>query len=495
MKIWTKIEWAIIVAASALLLLLLILFAYSHPHSDDFSYHYFLSHRSYLDASTFVYEHSGGRFFSTIIIFLNPLIHQNIAGYQWLTAGIFATFIVSLFFLLRILLRRHVATKSIIFLFAFLVLSFCSFVPNIHEFAYWLCAEATYLLAATLWLWSIIFHSLLAQTKHQHKVWLWILAIVNTIALVGCSEAGIMINVLPVFLHFLYRRQFGTLAHKGFWIATIIYLVVSLTVIFSGGNLHRHGLSPFSGNLLLALSGGFYAAGFWLSKWALIFMPIVCFYILIFGHRLKSWTAQICQFKIFRAKKVFISSLLFFLSCQILVVWMSGSTPEQRFENVLFLFLLLSFLFAAQLMMHEQVEFFDMLKGKLHRGFKTLSFIYLICIFIVIPNNAVNALGDVLSGNAIRFNEETKARYTLIATAKEDIIAVPPISSRPKTLYFPTLTCKREVDSNDIPRLSLADYFGKKWIYEYPCIQNIPDYSIKELLKQKRYQFFSKQKS
>lgn len=144
-------------------------------------------------------------------------------------------------------------------------------------------------------------------------------------------------------------------------------------------------------------------------------------------------------------------------------------------------------------MMHEQQEFFDMLKGRLHRGFKTISFVYLICIFIVIPNNAINALADVVSGNAQRFNEETKARYALIARTKAEIVSVPPITTRPKILYFPTLTCNVAADANDLPRLSLADYFGKKWIYEYPCNQNVPEYSIKEILKQKRHQFFSKQ--
>lgn len=204
---------------------------------------------------------------------------------------------------------------------------------------------------------------------------------------------------------------------------------------------------------------------------------------------------QISHFKVFRAKTIFIGSLIFFLLCQIIVVWMSGSTPEPRFENVLFLFLLLSFLFASQLMMQEQSEFFDMLKGKLHRGFKTLSFIYLLCIFIVIPNNAINAMLDVMSGNARAYNQENIRRYSLITKSKGNIIGVPSIKFRPQIIYYPTLSCSTSIDTNDIPRRALADYFGKKWIYEYPCSVEIPDYSIKELLKQKRQQFFSKQKT
>jgi hypothetical protein len=494
MKIWTKIEWAIIVAASVLLLFLLILFAYSHPHSDDFSYYYFLTHRNYADASAFVYNYSGGRFFSTILIFFNPLLYNSITGYQWLTASFFVCFVFSLFCFLYIILFKATQLKSIVFLFAFLLLAFCSFLPNIHEFAYWLCAEATYLLAVTLWLWSIILHSTLANTKHQNKWWLWLLLAVNTVALVGCSEVAMMINFIPWLLHYLYRYQYLNLSHKGFWITTILFFGVCFIVSFSGGNISRHGLTPFSGNVFLAISGGFYSAAFWLSKWAIVFVGVVCFYILIFGHRLKEWTTMIRGFKIFKSKVIFVSSIIFFLMVQILVVWMSGSTPEMRFENVLFFLLLISFLFSAQLLMNEQSDFFDMLTGKLHRGFKTLSFIYLFCIFIVVPNNAVNAMFDVLSGSAYHYNQENKQRYLQIKRSKDSIVAVLPIIARPQILYFPTLTCNQSPDPNDLPRLCLANYFGKKWIYEYPCNTELPNYSIKEILKQKRQQFFSKEK-
>lgn len=494
MKIWTKIEWAIIVAAFILLLLLLILFAYSHPHSDDFSYYNFLSHRGYWDASQFVYQYSGGRFFSTALIFFNPLINRSIAGYQWLTAVYFLAFVFSLFFFVQLLLHKYVPFKSLVFLFAFLMLSFFSFVPNIHEFAYWLCAEATYLSAGALWLWSILLHTKLAHSSHEKKWWLWLILNLTTFALVGCSEVGMMLHFVPLIVHFLYRRQYGMLRHKGFWISTIAFLALVFIVSFSGGNLNRHGLTPFSGSVVLAISGGTYASVFWLSKWAILFMPVVCFYILFFGHRLQIWSANISQFSFFTAKKVFISSLIFFWICQMAVVYVSGSTPEIRFENVLFLFLLLSFLFAAQLMMQEQAEFFEMLKGRLHRGFKTLSFIYLICVFMVIPNNAVNALLDVVSGNAAKYNDEYQNRYALIHQQKGAIISVPPITAHPQVLYFQTLSCSNIPDQNDIVRVAFAEYFGKKWIYEYPCNSESKNYSIKELLKQKREQFFSKEK-
>lgn len=492
MRIWAKIEWIIIGAALLLLLLLFFLFAFSHPHSDDFSYYSFLSHKGYWDASKFVYQYSGGRFFSTILIFLSPLISHSIEGYQILTGSLFLFFVVSLYALLYLLLRTSIATKNIVFLFAFLSLVLLAFIPNLHEFAYWLSAEATYLSAAALWLWSVVFNVLLAQKKHEHKWWLWLLTIITSVALVGCSEVGMLLSIIPFSLHYLYRKQLNIPNHKGFWLSAVIFLIVLFSTAFSSGNINRHSITPFSGNILLAVSGGFYAAGYWLSKWALVFMPITCFYILVFGHHLRSWAANVAQFKFFKAKTIFISSILFFTAAQILVVWMTGSTPESRFENVLFLFLLLSFLFAAQIMRHEQAEFFDMLKGKLHRGFKTLSSIYLLSVFIVIPNHFADAFWDVATGNAMQYDKENTERYVLISQCPDSICAVPPILAKPQILYFATLTCDSKIDEYDIPRVGLADYFGKKWVYENPCSQEQKAYEIKTILKQKREQFFSK---
>lgn len=492
MRIWTKIEWLILGAATLLLLLLFVLFAFSHPHSDDFSYQYFLQHKGYWNATKYIFTDSGGRFFSTFLIFLSPLKNHSIEGYQMLTSGLFLFFVASLYAFLYLLLRSSIATKNIVFLFAFCSLALFSFIPNLHQFAYWLCAEATYLIAAALWLWSVVFNVLLAQPKHEKKWWLWLLTILISTALVGCSEVAMLLNIIPLSLHYFYRKQMKTVMPKGFWLLSIIFFIVVFATVFSGGNLNRHHSTPFSGNILLAFSGGFYAAGFWLSKWALIFMPITCFYILVFGHHLRSWAASVARFTFFKAKTIFISSILFFTAAQILVVWMTGSTPELRFENVLFLFLLLAFLFAAQMMRHEQAEFFDMLKGKLHRGFKTLSSIYLLSIFLVMPNHFADAFWDVTTGNAMKFDKENIERYALIAHCPDSICAVPPIMTKPQILYFATLTCDSKIDETDIPRIGLADYFGKKWIYENPCNQTQEEYNIKTILKQKREQFFSK---
>ena len=173
---------------------------------------------------------------------------------------------------------------------------------------------------------------------------------------------------------------------------------------------------------------------------------------------------------------------------------MSGSMPEPRTENILFLFLLLAFLLAAQLMIEEHPVIYDLLKTRLNAHIKLFSFLYLVGIFFILPNNFVNALFDVVSGRAQQYNRQHMQRYTFLQHNKDSIVCVSSIMSRPKLLYFPVVTCNRQPDDKDVPGLAFAEYFGKQWIYEYNCNTEMPDYSIRELLKQKREEFFLNKK-
>jgi len=493
MKIWSRIEWAIIVVASALLLLLLFLFSCSHPHSDDYSYTMFVVNKGFWRASVYIFQNDAGRFFSSFLLYLNPMRSKSISGYEWYTASLFIVFLLSLFLFFWVALGKLVRKKSIIFLFAFVVLFFLSFMPNIHEFCYWLCGEATYLASISLLLFSAALHFLLIQKKYNRNKGLYLLCVLNTISIAGCSEIGIFIYCLMLFVFGLYRRQFKVENEWRFYTIVIFFLASILFVFSAKGNINRHQITPFSGSFLLAITGGFYATIFWLSKWMLVFVPLSLFYILSFGQ-MNFLNIRLSSFRLFKSKTIILGSIFFFFFCQIMIIWMSGSMPELRTENILFLFLLISILFASQLMIQEYPIIYDVLKTRLNGLLQLLSFLYLICVFLVMPNNFTSALFDIISGRARQYNRQSIERYTLLQTNQDSVVLLPSINSRPKLLYFPTLTCNSQIDHNDVIHIALAEYFGKQWIYEYNCNTEIPDYSIKELLKQKRRQLFFEKK-
>ncbi|MBL7713426.1 MAG: hypothetical protein JNL13_13220 [Chitinophagaceae bacterium] len=490
MRAGFRTEWAIIAGTLVMLLLLLILFGYSHPHSDDYSYHRILEQKGFLDGSIYLFRSNTGRFLSTALIFLNPMRTQGIAGYQWLTASLFAVFVLSLFALLYRLLNRFLAFFSILGLSAFILLIFCSFAPDLHEFCFWLSAEATYLAAATLWCWGIILHTLLPEQRYRNNSFMKILALLHAVAICGTSEAGIFLYALVLCVAALYRRRHPGRSDRFFYGIVAVFALSAIGVLTAAGSQNRFGQTPFSGHLLLAIGGGLYASFYWLMQWLLVLVPAVLLYLSVWGRRLLPWSAFASNSGIFRSQKVLSAGLSFFVLCQMAAVWMSGSMPEERYENVLFLFVLLLCCFAAQLFFYEQGQYFIPLADAAGKRGRAGAMLYLLAIFCSWPNNYSKAVLDTCSGAAAGFYNENRQRDASLAAQSGDLVVTTPLIHQPALLYYPLFSCDSVADEQDIPRLALANYFGKKWIYEYPCSPEAKTYSLRDILKQKRQEFF-----
>ncbi|HTN17275.1 MAG TPA: hypothetical protein VL092_06320 [Chitinophagaceae bacterium] len=490
MKAGFRTEWAIIAGSVVMLLLLLILFGYSHPHSDDYSYRQIHEQKGFWEGSKYLFNHNTGRFLSTALIFLAPLKIPGNAGYQWLTAALFTSFVISLFALLYHLLKEFLSFFQLLGLSAFVLLVFCSFAPNLHEFCFWLSGEATYLAAITLWFWGIILHTLLLEGKYRNNIFINVFTLLHAVAISGVSESGIFLYSLLLVVSGLYRRQHPTAGNRFFYGIVACFVLCATLVLTAAGSQNRFGQTPFSGHLLLALGGGLYASCYWLAQWLVFLLPAVLLYLSVWGRRLLPWSAKLSSFRMFRSGKVLASGLLFFTLCQIAAVWMSGSMPEERYENVLFLFVLLLCCFSAQLFLQEQHSYLSNWKEVAEKRARTGALICLIAVLSSLPNNYSKVVLDLCSGAAAGFYDESRQRDASLAGKQGDVVAVQPMMHQPVLLYYPLLSCDSTVDQQDIPRLAFANYFGKKWIYEYPCSSEAKQYSLKEILKQKRQEFF-----
>lgn len=469
-------ERAITGAALLLVLLLLFLFPYSHPHTDDFSYNQFLQDRGFLNASVYVFTHNGGRFLATALLFLSPLKTQDIGAYSLLTATLFLGFIAASILFSSIVGGR----KNVVLLTSFFLLSYLSFLPNLHELIYWLAGSATYLSAAILLLTLSSLHLLLVQEKYERVMMLWLLAALNTICICGCSEGGLLLAAIPGLLHVLWLRSHNRSIRKAL-VLNACWLSAALFVLMAPGSLHRHSLTPFSGNILLAVTGGVYATIIWLLQWALPLAGINIAYRILIAPRLRERSQTLSV--LLSPKRVMFAGLAIYTGCQIVAVWMSGSMPEPRFENLLFLFVLVCNLLVIQIWAN----------GKAIQNDKRAAWALALIIvaFLILPQNFSRVCKDIFSGSAARFDEQTRQRYRLLAIHGDSIIKVPAISANPTILYYPALACDSIPDKKDVPRLAMAEYFGKKWIYEYPCRPEKQESFIKVWLKQKRKDWFS----
>lgn len=481
MKFRISYERAIIGAAVVLLLLLLFLFPYSHPHTDDFSYNQFLSQKGYWAATKYVFTHNGGRFLATAILFMSPLSTKHPELYPLLNAALLIGFVGSVGLCARVLFSKQKALLSA----ALLLLYFFSFLPNLHEFIYWLAGSATYLSAAALFMTLCALHILLTQENYRHQNIFWIGTALNTILICGCSEAGLFMASIPLGAHYLWSLKQQSARGKISGIA-LCWLLTTLVVVLAPGSMHRHAMTPFSGQLLLSIGGGLYASAYWLLHWILPLSSAALVYATQLAPSLVARTSVLNEH--LSVKRVTVYALLFFAGCQMAAVWMSGSMPEARFENLLFLFALLCTFLIVQMRVNRQQKNIPL---QIHYA---IFWILIAAPFLVLPHNFSKATRDLFSGNAQRFHQQNIHRFDLIENSKDDISKVPAITAQPELLYYPSLSCEAQPDTKDVPRIAMADYFGKKWIYEYPCMPEKRDNSLKAFLKQKRKDWFSHRK-
>lgn len=460
-----------------LLLLLLFLFPFSHPHSDDYSYNQFLQEKGYLAATAYVFTHNGGRFLATAILFMSPLGTKLPEAYPLLNAALLIAFVIAAALFWRVLSgKRHFILSTACFLLCYL-----SFLPDLHEFSYWLAGAATYLSAATLFLTLCSLHLLLLRPQYENCRILWITSALNTLLLCGCSEAGLLMVLIPQSLHLHWRRQ-QKLRLRNIHILSVLWLLTSIVIVLSPGSMHRHTQTPFSGQALLTLGGGLYASLYWLLQWSLPLLVAGLAYATLVAPLLTKRTQALTTY--IHPKTLLAASLLFFYACQAAAVWMSGSMPEERYENLLFLAALTLTLLQVQLWVNrrEKPEKPYVLKA---------SALSLISALLLLPNNFTKAAHDLISGSAVKFHQQTLQRYQLLRNDTSDISKVPAVTAEPNLLYYPALSCDSVADQKDVPRRAMAEYFGKKWIYEYPCRPKKSESAFKTLLKQKRKDWFS----
>jgi hypothetical protein len=77
-------------------------------------------------------------------------------------------------------------------------------------------------------------------------------------------------------------------------------------------------------------------------------------------------------------------------------------------------------------------------------------------------SNVKTMYADLLKGKAAAFDKEMYQRYALIKNSQEDILYLPPIRSKPMTIF---LDDDIKTDRNHWWNKCAAGYFGKEAIY------------------------------
>lgn len=439
-----------------------LLAGYNHPACDDFVFAMMYHYRSFCAMQQELYVHYGGRFFSSAVMCLNPLIYHSFSGYKVYSFLLFAGFSVALYAVVKAFFRQWLPPDKTLLVFAILLFSYNSALPSAAQCWYWFTGSFTYTfpsVAGLLYLYNTI-RLLRRNGPASPGRWLW--QYVLCVCLCGSNEAA-MFTVSWFSLLLLiaaWQRKPGI--RKQLIVQLAVVLLFDLVAVLAPGNFNRLHALPFSGNIYFAMTGGIRSGLVLLGNWLCYFFPGVLLVTVFAGDRITALLQQY-RFRIVHVGIFLVLWLGLFFFEQIFFCYVLGSYGEPRIENVVCLFVLICFTgswFMA-------LTLFPRMQGVLRFPGRKLVAVALFLIAILRFSSPVNiAWLDLLSGAAQSYNQELNKRYARIRKDTAAICYVPPLVQVPPTISFsPAVLTDTKENREDSNRIEFAHYFGKEYIF------------------------------
>jgi len=443
----------------SVLLPLLALSYFNHPSpADDYCYIDTVFKYSWLEAMNFYYSGWTGRYFGIFLNHSNPLLFHSFVGFKIIPVILFLSLIFALYNLFRHLtptLSRaaHIGFAGIVFFLYILKMA------SIVEGFYWMAAFVTYTVPnifTLLWV-AIVLDWYRQDTK---KTLLAVLANFLVSAIIGCSETNLLIIIVLIAALWFYRLVF----HKkldGLMISMLIVAAISCYFFFAApGNQARLDGNPLSRNIVFSVVSSFkYLA---VSSFSWIFKtPLLIFSL--------AWIIVLSKISVGARKyfsmPVWFAVLLFIgvLAAQIFPSYYGiGIDPSSRAVNCVYLFFLIGWFYVVGVIFHY---FNQRYTGQFPLSFLRYGVLYSLLVVSIAfsffrSTNVKMIYADLIQGRAAAFSRETEERYALIRNSKDPVVYLPPIKTRPLSLYFDDIQENRQFLWNKC----IAGYFGKEAI-------------------------------
>ncbi|MHA4742554.1 DUF6056 family protein [Dyadobacter sp. MSC1_007] len=456
-------NWINILLMLTVLVPLLALSYYNHPSpADDFCYIFTVFKIGWFEAMKLYYTEWTGRYFGIFLNHTSPLLFHSIIGFKIIPVILLFGMVFALHSLFRHLtptLSRmaHIGFAGVVFFLYILKMM------SIVEAFYWMAAFVTYTVPNILTLlWIVLVLRWYRQDTQPAKIFVGVLAGFLIFAVIGSSETNLLIMVLLVGAWWVYRLLFNRKV-DAFMVAMLLVTGASCYFYFaSPGNTARIGGNPLGGNIPFSVISSFKKLAVltydWVFRTPLLFFSLAWMVVL---SRLSDGARNYFSIPVWYAVLLYIGVL----AAQLFPSYYGvGIEPTPRVINCVYFFFLIGWFYIIGVVFH----YFKTRKINLV-NFTTARYavVYVILIIsialsFVRSTNVRMIYTDLLRGKAAAFDKEMYSRYALLKNSKEDILYLPPIHSKPMSIY---LDDDIKTDNNHWWNKCTAGYFGKKAIY------------------------------
>lgn len=451
------------IAISSLILLIapfIINCFFAYPQTDDFSYSVASRDLGLMKAQYDCYINWSGRFTSTALLSINPLVYGSITGYRLLFVFLIIAQFASLYLLVEVLTKKALSCQdklifSMTFLFAFL-----DQMDDVRSGLYWMAGVITYQVAGTLMILFFTLFHLINQDQKHNNAQTKAAVILLSVLMGGTNEISLVLTFLITAL-LIYRHYALKKLVSRFQVITFLAVATgSCFGLFAPGNFARMKDYEAHRDIFIIAASAFSSSLAYIGKWitsplVLILMTMV-FFTVISRPQLKSTFGNI--------KMAYSTSILLFLTFTSFFIpyWSTGMLPQNRVLNMIYFFFLIGWMINLAVIFANLGEHVLAL-GRIMdiRLCGCVVATYIILLFGLQTSNFVLVTRDLLSGTSFRYSKEMQQIQSQITDCADDICTVEDVTNRPYSLYFYFIG----FDAQDWANGGYAAYFRKKRIF------------------------------
>jgi hypothetical protein len=410
----------------------LILCCYNYPGAEDYAESVIAQQFGFWAHVKDLYLTFDGRYFAAVQMATNPLVYKSFLGYKLLSAIFFVLLPFGFFLLLRVFFN---SVRTAFWFTVPLTIVTIGTIPTIPFAFYYMVSSMVYLTPTVLSLFLMaVIHQLFLTNKSFKRLLLLFISVLLILAIVGSNE--MFTGLLLLFFGFLLINGLRTRTDIGERALLFFTALCGAFMVITAPGVHEHFLSnpiPLDFGYVLdaglkTLSKSTHMIGIWISEPTFWIVTII--YLII---SMRSGSLSLDQ-KLLRNHPV---SLLSFALLVILILPLpyyfslnEDDSPGRVYNVVSFFFniwwLIVVFLLSQKIS-----------NTKASNGIKLLSIevivVPLLCLVSVfLARNWTEAVKDVESGTAQRYDKEMRHRFDLLNSSRTTVI-LQPIKSRPLT--------------------------------------------------------------
>lgn len=420
----------------AALLPFFLLGFYNVPLTDDFTCAYKIREEGFFNTQVSYFLQWTGRYFSTLLIGINPVSLQWPLASAVIPAVSIAALCGSLYYFVKGFAPITTANS-----FALAVLFFWVYVSNLHSISqafYWLPSLYTYITGICLFLVYWGFFLRLYNGVYRIRRSTYLLSALLIFMLIGTSEVMLFYHnyILLGAVLYCYFRHRPMLAYTLFSFA--VSLACGLFSLFSPGNFARKSLiAGAETNYLRQVTIMLDTVGTRLLP-SYIFNLSGILLLLFVAFAFSGQTREVDAKRTFKLKPLFLFGFLFAGFFVTFLPQLIANTSEDRAFNVSYFTYLLALAIAIGYAGHYYNPRRYFLRLNVHKPAVGLVLFVLCGLATFLPHgNTARAYNDLLTGDAKCYHAEQEARLAFLQQQQgKSLVKVAPLQCKPWSLFF-----------------------------------------------------------